>query len=91
LSQAELVAAMEDYFGFRLFQSTLTRLENGLRTVAWDETIALAAILDFGLDEAAGIDPVKARKRELQERFEGSRGAGRAASAGSGRSGSSHS
>ena len=73
LSQGALIAAMEPY-GFGWFQSTLTRLESGARTIAWDEAIALAAILDFGLDDAAGIDPLKARRRELQGRLKEAEG-----------------
>jgi hypothetical protein len=68
LSQGALITAMEPY-GFGWYQSTLTRLESGTRMVTFDEAVALAAVLDFDLNEAGGIGPMKARRRELQERL----------------------
>jgi transcriptional regulator with XRE-family HTH domain len=62
-TQAELADRVND-FELSWHQSTVNKVETGLRPVTWDEAVVLAPVLGFSLADAAADD-----EQRLMERY----------------------
>jgi transcriptional regulator with XRE-family HTH domain len=59
-TQADLGERMTEH-GLSWRQSTVNRIETGLRPITWNEAVTLAALLDIDLSTAADTDEQKLR------------------------------
>jgi transcriptional regulator with XRE-family HTH domain len=64
-TQADLAERMNEH-GFSWHQTTVNKIENGLRPITWDEAVALGTLLDLDLSACADdVQRLEAEWREL--------------------------